>query len=88
MWFNNIKKSSWYEDAVFRENNNYWIKHSNRIAVKILRYLRENNITKEELSHNTQIPLETLNKMVKGKYNYSIEEIGRIEKITNCNILN
>ena len=82
------EKSNWVQDANFRNNNRYWLVISKKVAVKILRGIREQNISKELLSDKTDIPMEILQTMLKGKYNYSIEEIGRIEKALNINILN
>lgn len=82
------EKSNWVQDANFRNNNRYWLVISKKVAVKILRGIREQNISKELLSDKTDIPMEILDTMLKGEYNYSIEEIGRIEKALNINILN
>lgn len=61
---------------------------SKKVALKILKGIREQNISKGLLSYKTGIPMEILQTMLKGEYNYSIEEIGRIEKALNINILN
>lgn len=82
------EKSNWVQDANFRNDNRYWLVNSKKVALKILRRIREQNISKELLSDKTDIPMEILQTMLKGKYNYSIEEIGRIEKALNINILN
>lgn len=80
--------SNWLQDANFRKDNIYWLLISKKISLKILRAIREQNISKELLSHKTNIPMEVLEPMIKGEYNYSIEEIGRFEKTLNINILN
>lgn len=82
------EKSNWIQDANFRNDNRYWLLISKKVALKILRGIREQNISKELLSDKTDIPMEILDTMLKGQYNYSIEEIGRIEKALNINILN
>lgn len=82
------EKSNWVQDANFRNDNRYWLAISKKVALKILKGIREQNISKELLSYKTGIPMEILQTMLKGEYNYSIEEIGRIEKALNINILN
>lgn len=82
------EKSNWVQDAIFRNDNRYWLVISKKVALKILKRIREQNISKELLSYKTGIPMEILQTMLKGEYNYSIEEIGRIEKALNINILN
>ena len=72
------EKSNWVQDANFRNDNRYWLVNSKKVALKILRRIREQNISKELLSDKTDIPMEIFDTMLKGKYNYSIEEIGRI----------
>lgn len=81
-------KSNWINNYKFRMENHYWLTISQKVSIKILRAIREQNISKELLSDKTDIPMEILQTMLKGKYNYSIEEIGRIEKALNINILN
>lgn len=81
-------ESNWINDYKFRMENHNWLTISQKVSIKILRGIREQNISKELLSDKTDIPMEILQTMLKGKYNYSIEEIGRIEKALRINILN
>lgn len=73
------EQSKWLEDAKFRKENRYWIKTSQKIALKILSRFDELNIDKFELSNKTNIPLCTISKMVKGFYNFNLIEIRKIE---------
>lgn len=81
------EKSTWYDDALFRKNNKYWQNNSFKITLKILKVCRDKNISKDELCLELEIPLYTLDKMFKGYYNYSLEEIGRFEKFLNIKLI-
>lgn len=73
------EQSKWLDDAKFRKENRYWIKTSQKIALKILSRFDELNIDKFELSNKTNIPFCTISKMVKGSYNFNLVEIRKIE---------
>ena len=47
-----LKVSNWKRKAFFRKRNKYWLKYSQRIAIKINIYLRENKISKKEFVFN------------------------------------
>lgn len=81
-------ESNWINDYKFRMENHYWLTISQKVSIMILRAIRKENISKELLSHKTNIPIDILKKMLKGNYNFTIEEIGRIEKTLKINILN
>lgn len=74
------KKSKWLEDAEFEEKNEAWLDKSAQIALKILRHLRANKISKVELSKRLSVSPQYISKIVKGKENLSLETICKIEE--------
>ncbi len=48
--------SGWLDDAKYRIENERWLKHSQAIALRILRTLRAKNISQKELAENMCIP--------------------------------
>jgi ribosome-binding protein aMBF1 (putative translation factor) len=81
------EQSKWYEHAQWREENRGWLKHSQKIAIKVLSRLNELNLTKEQLSKETNIPMETINNIVKGKENLTLENISKLEVFLQINLL-
>lgn len=79
----NIELSDWQEEAKWRLENRSWLKKSQQIALKILRHLRENNISKSEFAEKMNTSLEDVNEWVKGSYNFDIKTIYKINEKIN-----
>ncbi len=71
--------SNWIEEARERQNNKAWLKHSRRIAIKILATLREKGIKQKELAELLNVKPQQVNKIVKGKENLTLETISKLE---------
>lgn len=72
--------SNWMKEAQWRQDNSYWLKRSAEIALKILVTLNRKKMTKEDLNAITQISKVKINKMLKGKYDFSLKELMKLEK--------
>lgn len=79
-------KSDWFKQSQFREDNKEWIRKSQAVALKILLNLREQNISKKELSDKLSIPIEEVNKYIKGNKKFDLEIITKIENILEINL--
>lgn len=73
------QKSGWREDAEFLRENRDWLKVSREIALKILRAIREEGISQKELAERLSVSPQQVSKWVKGKENFTIETLTRIE---------
>lgn len=69
----------WQEKVEYRRANKAWLKKSSRIAVKVLRTLKEKGISQKELAENLKVSPQYISKIVKGKENLSLETITKIE---------
>lgn len=79
--------SDWNEQAQTRQNNAYWLKHSQQIAIKILKTLRERNMKQTEFAALLNVSPQQVNKIVKGKENLTLETISRIEEVLKISII-
>ena len=79
--------TSWQDDVIFREENEYWLQQSGYITIKILTYLRKNNLTKFDLITILDIDEETCIRIVKGDYNFDLALIMRIQNNLNIQII-
>jgi uncharacterized membrane protein YheB (UPF0754 family) len=81
------RSSKWLEKARWRKENKFWLTTSQYIAMQILNILREKEITKaqfyEGIGHKN--PIE--HRIFSGSYNFTIEEIGKIEKFLGEKII-
>jgi transcriptional regulator with XRE-family HTH domain len=73
------RKSEWLEEAKQRKQNEAWLRKSQMIAVKILRELRRIDLTQKQLAEKLNVSPQTVNKWIKGKENFTLETISKIE---------
>ncbi len=74
-----IKDDTWIKEAEWRQKNEAWLDISFAIAVKILRTLRNRNMTQKDLAEILGLSPQYVNKIVKGSENLTIETITKIE---------
>ncbi len=79
--------SSWLENAKYRQANNDWLSLSFKIALKILRYLRANKISQKDLASQLDWSPQYLSKVLKGKENFTLETICKIQNLIGINLI-
>ncbi len=77
------QKSNWLYEAKKRQENNAWLKKSQRIALTILITLKERGMTKQQLASRIGVSSQKINKIVKGKEELTLETINNLEKVLN-----
>lgn len=80
-------KSKWIDNAKERQKNKEWLKHSQKIAFKILQTLSNNKISQKELAEKIHVSPQQINKIVKGKENMTLETIAKLEKALGINLI-
>lgn len=71
--------SGWLEDAQWRIENEGWLRHSQYIALTILRTLRAKKISQKELAERIGVSPQQVSKIVKGSENLTLETISKLE---------
>ena len=71
--------NGWRKQVEFRRTNKDWLKKSAKIAVKVLRSLREKKITQVQLAEILAVSPQHINKILKGRENLTLETIGKLE---------
>lgn len=79
--------SKWREKAEWRRNNREWIRKSQRIAMTILNWMEENNISQKELASRLNVSPQYVSKLLKGSENLSLETITKLESVTNIEFI-
>lgn len=82
-----IQDNTWIKQAKQRQKNRGWLKHSQKIAIKVLRTLREKNIRQKQLAEMLGVSPQQVNKIVKGKENLTLETISKIEEALNVSLI-
>jgi transcriptional regulator with XRE-family HTH domain len=85
--------TTWIDDSIFYENNQEWLDRSAKIALKVLRTLRENRMasiypgTQKELAEKMAVSPQQINKIAKGTENLTLETINRLEKALSIQLI-
>jgi len=69
----------WKKQVEYRRTNKDWLKKSAKIAIKVLRVLREKKITQVQLAEILAVSPQHINKILKGRENLTLETIGKLE---------
>jgi DNA-binding XRE family transcriptional regulator len=88
---NNIAEvdNSWQNDVIYHEQNQEWLDYSAKIAVLILRILRENKAkgrfpsSQKELAEVIKVSPQQINKYIRGTENLTLETLLRISQVLN-----
>jgi len=79
--------SKWEEAAKIREKNQAWLTRSQDIALKVLRSLRQQQMSQRRLAELFGCSPQHVNKLVSGKENLTLETISRLEAILNIRLM-
>jgi ribosome-binding protein aMBF1 (putative translation factor) len=72
-------EDTFWSDIEFEIANDNWLQISRKIALKLLQYRRENNLTHRDMCQILNIDEAILRQMLKGCYNYDLDFITKIE---------
>ena len=71
--------STWREEAEWRRDNWSWLRHSQRLAVKILLQMKQLGLTQNALAERMNCSQQYVSKILKGKENMSLETLTKLE---------
>lgn len=86
-------ESNWMDKAKTRQKNRAWLKHSQKIAIKLLSTLRDNKridkgiTNQKQLAEALGVSPQQINKIVKGKENLTLETISKLEQALNISLI-
>jgi transcriptional regulator with XRE-family HTH domain len=81
------QKSTWQQEAAWREENEEWLSQSFDIAVRVLDTLRAKKMTQKELAEKMKVSPQFINKIVKGQENLSLETIGKLSNALHVSLI-
>ena len=79
--------STWREEAEWRRDNWSWLRHSQRIAVKVLLQMKQMGLTQKALAERMNCSQQYVSKILKGKENMSLETLSKLEEALDINII-
>ena len=82
-----IKQSDTLERIKWRIDNRYWIRKSQYLAAQILKWIHENNVSKNDFANLVGKDIETVNLWVKGSTDFMLSDIAKIEQVTGYELM-
>lgn len=79
--------SSWIQEAGERIKNRDWLDKSAKIALKVLRALKDKSMKQTDLAEVLNVTPQQISKIVKGQENFTLETICKIEKALDIEII-
>ena len=79
--------SGWLEKAKWRAKNEDWLDVSFQVATRVLKALREKNMTQKDLSELLEVTPQQVSKILKGTENLTLETITRIERALQIDLV-
>ena len=75
------------EEAKWRQDNEVWLKWSQGIAMKIIDYMQEHNLSRADIASRLGCSPQYVSKILSGHTNFSFKSIAEIEKCLNIQIM-
>lgn len=80
--------STWREEAEWRRDNWSWLRHSQKIAVKVLLHMKKEGLTQKALAERMDCTQQYVSKILKGKENMSLDTLSKLEDALSINLIN
>ena len=80
--------STWREEAEWRRDNWSWMRHSQKIAVKVLLQMKQENLTQKALAERMNCTQQYVSMILKGKENMSLDTLSRLEDALGISLIN
>lgn len=79
--------SKWREEAEWRRDNWSWLRHSQKIAVKVLLQMKQEGLTQKALAERMDCTQQYVSKILKGKENMSLDTLSKLEDALNISLV-
>ncbi|MBO4613261.1 MAG: helix-turn-helix transcriptional regulator [Bacteroidaceae bacterium] len=79
--------SKWREEAEWRRDNRSWLRHSQRIAVKVLLQMKQEGLTQKALAERMNCTQQYVSKILKGQENMSLETLTKLEEALSIRLV-
>lgn len=80
--------SLWREEAEWRRDNWSWLRHSQKIAVKVLLLMKQECLTQKALAERMNCTQQYVSKILKGKENMSLDTLTKLEDALGICLIN
>ena len=79
--------SKWRVEAEWRRDNWSWLRHSQKIAVKVLLQMKQEGLTQKALAERMDCTQQYVSKILKGKENMSLDTLSKLEDALGISLI-
>ena len=79
--------SKWREEAEWRRDNWSWLRHSQKIAVKVLLQMKQKGLTQKALAEHLDCTQQYVSKILKGRENMSLDTLSKLEDALGISLI-
>ena len=79
--------SAWREEAQWRRDNWLWLRHSQKIAVRVLLQMKQLGLTQKVLAERMNCTQQYISKILKGKENMSLDTLSKLESALGITLI-
>ncbi len=79
--------STWKKESAYIQENRAWLHESAKIALIVLRALKDKSISQKDLAGIMGIKVQQVSRIVKGKENLTLQTICKLEQALRINII-
>ena len=79
--------SKWREEAEWRRDNWSWLRHSQKIAVKVLLQMKQEGLTQKALAERMDCTQQYVSKILKGRENMSLDTLSKLEDALGISLI-
>lgn len=73
------ERSTFEADSRWRRENEAWLKRSRNVALAIIDYMQDNNMSRNDVAVRLAVSPQYVSKILSGKVNFSFKSIAEIE---------
>ena len=74
------ERSTFVDDAKWRQENASWLRRSRRVAYAIMDYMQDNGLSRNDVAEKLGVSPQYVSKILSGKVNFSFKTISEIEE--------
>ena len=79
--------SKWRDEANWRRENKAWLRHSQRIAVKLLSFMKRENLTQTAMAERMNCTQQYVSKILRGNENLTLETLSKLEEAMQTQLI-
>lgn len=79
--------SKWRDEANWRRENKMWLRHSQRIAVKLLSFMKRENLTQNAMAERMNCTQQYVSKILRGTENLTLETLSKLEEAMGVQLI-